>query len=150
MKSAAVGSNKTSGKKKRREEFGALIKAIRLRDDLSMEAVAEKAFGDAAQKSTISSLEKGEGSISIERALALTKSIAKNDTERADLITAFALHSGIVSVVGLDKGEVRRVVKLVHSLRASAKTPKTTPRVSKATTGPISGGGLNDGASAVS
>lgn len=124
-------SKKTIGRKKRWEEFGALVRAIRLRENMTMEEVAGKAFKDPEQKSTISNLEKGKGAISIPRALALTKLLARDEAERKDLLVAFALHGNVITVAGLDKSAIRSVIDLVDVLQAEAKEARKTRRAAK-------------------
>jgi transcriptional regulator with XRE-family HTH domain len=129
---ATTDSKKTIGKKKRWEEFGAMVRAIRLRENMTMEEVARKAFKNPEQKSTVSDLEKGKGAISIPRALALTKVLARDEMEKKDLLVAFALHANVIAVAGLDKSAIRCILELVETLQAEAKEARKARRAARA------------------
>lgn len=107
--------------KKKYEALGAQVRAARERKNLTMAELSELAFGNKNQKGAISALENGTGSISREKAALLIKHLARDDEDARDFWVAFAAHSGEVSVRGLDKPEIQRVIELVAALEAEVK-----------------------------
>lgn len=107
--------------KKKYEALGAQVRAARERKNLTMAKLSELAFGNKNQKGAISALEKGTGSISREKAEKLVKHLARDEDDARDFWVAFAAHSGEVSVMGLDKPEIQRVLEYIESLRAEVK-----------------------------
>jgi hypothetical protein len=107
--------------KKKYEALGAQVRAGRERKNLTMAELSELAFGSKNQKGAISSLESGTGSISREKAALLIKHLARDEEDARDFWVAFAAHSGEVSVRGLDKPAIQRVIEFVAALEAEAK-----------------------------
>ncbi len=107
--------------KKKYEALGALVRAGRERKNLTQAELSDLAFGNKNQKGAISALEKGIGSISREKAGKLIKHLARDEDDARDFWVAFAAHSGEVSVMGLDKPEIQRVLEFIEGVRAEVK-----------------------------